>query len=207
MSPPAGAAPTWGGGVEALRPSPSGKTAISLELWFTNWDTWSASGTSTRGPTATSTSASSETTSKKVPSTGVLTWTQRNAVFTACVWPGQEYNFLKMEPDEVDSLGEVYDFGSIMHYARNTFSRWGVKKDTESAHPEQEAVRQLVAFYSVLKPLHGQPRGSWCCIVTEPVPLSVLSRARCCPLLVSVFRCFTSIITLLVWVMATGQAK
>lgn len=29
-----------------------------------------------------------------------------------------------MEPDEVDSLGEVYDFGSIMHYARNTFSRW-----------------------------------------------------------------------------------
>uniref|UniRef100_A0A8C8DU02 Metalloendopeptidase n=1 Tax=Oryzias sinensis TaxID=183150 RepID=A0A8C8DU02_9TELE len=36
---------------------------------------------------------------------------------------GQEYNFLKMEPDEVDSLGEVYDFDSIMHYARNTFSR------------------------------------------------------------------------------------
>lgn len=40
-----------------------------------------------------------------------------------CVGAGQEYNFLKMEPDEVDSLGEVYDFGSIMHYARNTFSR------------------------------------------------------------------------------------
>lgn len=36
---------------------------------------------------------------------------------------GQEYNFLKMEPGEVDSLGEVYDFDSIMHYARNTFSR------------------------------------------------------------------------------------
>ncbi|XP_061657366.1 bone morphogenetic protein 1-like isoform X3 [Syngnathoides biaculeatus] len=36
---------------------------------------------------------------------------------------GQEYNFLKMEPGEVDSLGEVYDFASIMHYARNTFSR------------------------------------------------------------------------------------
>lgn len=39
---------------------------------------------------------------------------------------GQEYNFIKMEPDDVDSLGEVYDFDSIMHYARNTFSRFGL---------------------------------------------------------------------------------
>uniref|UniRef100_A0A8C2U8X7 Metalloendopeptidase n=1 Tax=Coturnix japonica TaxID=93934 RepID=A0A8C2U8X7_COTJA len=35
---------------------------------------------------------------------------------------GQEYNFLKMEAGEVNSLGETYDFDSIMHYARNTFS-------------------------------------------------------------------------------------
>ncbi|XP_053307274.1 tolloid-like protein 2 [Spea bombifrons] len=42
---------------------------------------------------------------------------------------GQEYNFLKMEPGEVNSLGETYDFDSIMHYARNTFSR-GVFLDT-----------------------------------------------------------------------------
>lgn len=42
----------------------------------------------------------------------------------ACPPPaGQEYNFLKMEPEEVESLGETYDFDSIMHYARNTFSR------------------------------------------------------------------------------------
>lgn len=45
---------------------------------------------------------------------------------TVCVRIGQEYNFLKMEPGEVDSLGEVYDFGSIMHYARNTFSRFAL---------------------------------------------------------------------------------
>ncbi|XP_010209443.1 PREDICTED: tolloid-like protein 1, partial [Tinamus guttatus] len=38
------------------------------------------------------------------------------------IQPGQEYNFLKMEPGEVNSLGEPYDFDSIMHYARNTFS-------------------------------------------------------------------------------------
>lgn len=28
----------------------------------------------------------------------------------------------------MDSLGEGYDFGSIMHYARNTFSRWAWNK-------------------------------------------------------------------------------
>uniref|UniRef100_A0A8C3WW08 Metalloendopeptidase n=1 Tax=Catagonus wagneri TaxID=51154 RepID=A0A8C3WW08_9CETA len=38
------------------------------------------------------------------------------------IQPGQEYNFLKMEVQEVESLGETYDFDSIMHYARNTFS-------------------------------------------------------------------------------------
>uniref|UniRef100_A0A2K5ZGP3 Metalloendopeptidase n=1 Tax=Mandrillus leucophaeus TaxID=9568 RepID=A0A2K5ZGP3_MANLE len=45
------------------------------------------------------------------------------------IQPGQEYNFLKMEPQEVESLGETYDFDSIMHYARNTFSR-GIFLDT-----------------------------------------------------------------------------
>ena len=37
--------------------------------------------------------------------------------------PGQEYNFNKLTSSEVNSLGEVYDFESIMHYARNTFSK------------------------------------------------------------------------------------
>ncbi|XP_036089846.1 bone morphogenetic protein 1 isoform X4 [Rousettus aegyptiacus] len=45
------------------------------------------------------------------------------------IQPGQEYNFLKMEVQEVESLGENYDFDSIMHYARNTFSR-GIFLDT-----------------------------------------------------------------------------
>eukprot|EP00058_Branchiostoma_floridae_P028277 XP_002613768.1 hypothetical protein BRAFLDRAFT_84525 [Branchiostoma floridae] len=45
------------------------------------------------------------------------------------IQPGQEYNFLKLEKGEVDSLGESYDFNSIMHYARNTFSR-GMFLDT-----------------------------------------------------------------------------
>ncbi|KAM6986877.1 bone morphogenetic protein 1-like isoform 2-T2 [Aplochiton taeniatus] len=51
------------------------------------------------------------------------------SIIRANIQPGQEYNFLKMEPGEVNSLGEVYDFDSIMHYAKNTFSR-GIFLDT-----------------------------------------------------------------------------
>ena len=36
---------------------------------------------------------------------------------------GQHYNFNKLTALEVNSLGEDYDYGSIMHYARNTFAR------------------------------------------------------------------------------------
>lgn len=35
---------------------------------------------------------------------------------------GQEYNFGKMEHNEINSLGFKYDYDSIMHYSRNTFS-------------------------------------------------------------------------------------
>ncbi|CAN9504895.1 unnamed protein product [Ophioblennius macclurei] len=59
------------------------------------------------------------------------------------IQPGQEYNFLKMEPGEVDSLGEVYDFGSIMHYARNTFSR-GIFLDTISPRYDVNGVRPSI---------------------------------------------------------------
>lgn len=39
------------------------------------------------------------------------------------IMPGQQYNFNKLTSLEVNSLGEDYDYGSIMHYARNTFAR------------------------------------------------------------------------------------
>ena len=39
------------------------------------------------------------------------------------VMVGQEYNFNKLTSEEVNSLGLRYDYDSIMHYARNTFSK------------------------------------------------------------------------------------
>ncbi|XP_017774281.1 PREDICTED: tolloid-like protein 1 [Nicrophorus vespilloides] len=36
---------------------------------------------------------------------------------------GQDYNFNKLNDDEVNSLGLTYDYDSIMHYAKNTFSK------------------------------------------------------------------------------------
>lgn len=42
---------------------------------------------------------------------------------------GQEYNFNKLTDEEVNSLGLQYDYDSIMHYARNTFSK-GTYLDT-----------------------------------------------------------------------------
>jgi len=45
------------------------------------------------------------------------------------VMVGQEYNFNKLTSEEVNSLGLRYDYDSIMHYARNTFSK-GTYLDT-----------------------------------------------------------------------------
>jgi hypothetical protein len=41
---------------------------------------------------------------------------------------GQEYNFNKLTDEEVNSLGLPYDYDSIMHYARNTFSKVSYKE-------------------------------------------------------------------------------
>lgn len=59
--------------------------------------------------------------SPALPPFRYLPWFSK--ALTECCVTGQEYNFLKMEAGEVSSLGETYDFDSIMHYARNTFSR------------------------------------------------------------------------------------
>lgn len=39
------------------------------------------------------------------------------------IMKGQEYNFNMLTADDVNSLGLPYDYDSIMHYARNTFSK------------------------------------------------------------------------------------
>uniref|UniRef100_A0A5S6R2C3 Metalloendopeptidase n=1 Tax=Trichuris muris TaxID=70415 RepID=A0A5S6R2C3_TRIMR len=44
-------------------------------------------------------------------------------IFYKNIQQGQDYNFEKLKPSEVNSLGQAYDFASIMHYARDTFSR------------------------------------------------------------------------------------
>ncbi|VDK86383.1 unnamed protein product [Litomosoides sigmodontis] len=44
-------------------------------------------------------------------------------IFYKSIQQAQDYNFEKLKPDEIDSLGEPYDYASIMHYARDTFSR------------------------------------------------------------------------------------
>uniref|UniRef100_UPI00358F3720 tolloid-like protein 2 isoform X2 n=1 Tax=Myxine glutinosa TaxID=7769 RepID=UPI00358F3720 len=64
-------------------------------------------------------------------------------IIKANIQPGQDYNFLKMEPGEVDSLGEPYDFDSIMHYARNTFSR-GIFLDTILPRHDDNGVRPAI---------------------------------------------------------------
>lgn len=44
-------------------------------------------------------------------------------IVTKNIMQGQEYNFNKLTGEEVNSLDLPYDYDSIMHYARNTFSK------------------------------------------------------------------------------------
>lgn len=61
--------------------------------------------------------------------THVLYMFERFAKFSKKFSLGQEYNFNKLTEEEVNSLGLPYDYDSIMHYAKNTFSR-GTYLDT-----------------------------------------------------------------------------
>ncbi|TRY80941.1 hypothetical protein TCAL_04726 [Tigriopus californicus] len=53
-------------------------------------------------------------------------WVQ---IYRDSIMSGQEYNFNQLTEKEVNSMGHKYDYDSIMHYARNTFSK-GTYLDT-----------------------------------------------------------------------------
>ncbi|XP_077973794.1 bone morphogenetic protein 1-like [Styela clava] len=59
------------------------------------------------------------------------------------IQPGQEYNFEKMDSSEINSLGETYDYYSIMHYARNTFSK-GMFLDTIKPRVDANGARPTI---------------------------------------------------------------
>uniref|UniRef100_A0A7E4ZZE0 Metalloendopeptidase n=1 Tax=Panagrellus redivivus TaxID=6233 RepID=A0A7E4ZZE0_PANRE len=50
-------------------------------------------------------------------------------IFRKNIQDGQDYNFDKAKPDEINTYGQTYDYQSIMHYARDTFAR-GAYLDT-----------------------------------------------------------------------------
>lgn len=68
--------------------------------------------------------------------------------------PGMEYNFGKLTTKDVDSLGEPYDFDSIMHYAPNAFSinEYDSKKSTIQAKPGKNGQIPTFSYPKLLSP-------------------------------------------------------
>ncbi|CAD5225836.1 unnamed protein product [Bursaphelenchus xylophilus] len=56
---------------------------------------------------------------------------------------GQDYNFDKAKSNEIDSLHETYDYHSIMHYARDTFSK---QKGLDTIRPKGIYSNQMAPF-------------------------------------------------------------
>lgn len=89
------------------------------------------------------------------------------------LFPGQDYNFEKLKTDDVNSLGEEYDFAlvsgsltlsqnirgagcrSIMHYARDTFAR-AMYTDTILPKPDIVSLPPLDPLSVLTSPSSGQ---------------------------------------------------
>ena len=59
----------------------------------------------------------------------IISLKQKPNCYSLFILTAEEHNFRKKVKSEVESFGEPYDFGSIMHYALNTFSK-GIKYNT-----------------------------------------------------------------------------
>ena len=106
-----------------LKPFRLERTATNLESWVTNWVTWLDSGMSTPDPIGMNGSPLPERILWLVSLLfgSVLDFVK--PITPTLNVSGQEYNFNRLSEEEVNSLGLRYDYDSIMHYARNTFSK------------------------------------------------------------------------------------
>lgn len=66
------------------------------------------------------------------------------------IMQGQEYNFNKLTEDEVNSLGLPYDYDSIMHYARNTFSKGELFEQNRDKENDLFSLPNTIYFMNAL---------------------------------------------------------
>lgn len=64
-------------------------------------------------------------------------------ILTQNIQENHENNFAKMSTSQINSLGEEYDFSSIMHYSRNTFARTGDLDTIKPITHENQAVPEI----------------------------------------------------------------